>query len=86
MTWQFPPADRLIFQGDEIIVSLNHEPDNIKTLPDLRGMPVRSASAYLHHLGLAFRVEGTGLVVKQFPLAGEMIDRANLCRLMCQPG
>lgn len=86
VTWQFPPADRLIFQGDEIIVSLNHEPDSIKMLPDLRGMPVRSASAYLHYLGLAFRVEGTGLVVKQFPLAGEMLNRANLCRLMCQPG
>lgn len=86
VAWQFPPADRLIFPGDEVIVSLQHEPENIQALPDLRGMPVRSAGAYLNHLGLTFRVEGSGLVVKQYPAAGESINRANLCRLMCQPG
>jgi cell division protein FtsI/penicillin-binding protein 2 len=86
VAWQFPPADRLIVPGEAVIVALQHEPDSIRALPDLRGMPVRSASAYLSHLGLTFRVEGSGLVVRQYPPAGESLNRANLCRLMCQPG
>ena len=86
IAWQFPPPDRLIFSGDEVIVVSAGSADSLRSLPDLRGMPVRAAGAYLHHLGLPFRIEGSGRVVQQFPKAGSPVDRELMLRLTCRPG
>jgi beta-lactam-binding protein with PASTA domain len=43
------------------------------TIPDLRQMNMRRATAILHDLGLKVERIGSGTIYNQFPLAGEQM-------------
>jgi cell division protein FtsI (penicillin-binding protein 3) len=86
VTWQFPPADRLLFPGDEVLVEVVSTGPTDERVPDLTGLSVRTVSAYLHKIGQTFRVTGSGRVVKQTPAPGETLNRAEICWLTCKPG
>jgi len=49
----------------------NQSPDDMITIPDLRQMNMRQATALLHGLGLKTERIGSGTIYNQFPLAGE---------------
>ena len=84
VVWQYPPADRLIMEGDVILVSVESIVDNrSKTLANLKGLSIRQASAYLSHLGIKFKVKGYGKVVSQSLLPGETLESSAVCRLAC---
>ncbi len=84
VVWQYPPADRLIMEGDIILVSVESAIDKqTKSVANLKGLPIRQASAYLSHLGIKFKVEGYGEVVSQSLMPGEMIESNAECRLAC---
>jgi cell division protein FtsI (penicillin-binding protein 3) len=60
------------------IVPLGGSPAGQATVfPDLTGMGARDALRVLAQLGLTARLQGTGVVVQQFPPAGEPIDSAS---------
>jgi len=84
VVWQYPPADRLIMEGDVILVAVDSAVDKkAKTLANLKGLSIRQASAYLCHLGIKFKVEGYGEVVSQSLLPGDVIETNAECRLAC---
>ena len=82
VVWQFPPADRVMFLGDDVVVAVT-QPQSEPSMIDLRGLSVRQASAFLSHLGLKFRIIGRGRVVKQSIRAGQQITPGIECRLEC---
>ena len=51
-------------------------------LPDLRGMSAREALRELARLGLTARMEGTGVVVDQTPVAGSPLEPGATCTLV----
>ncbi|MBY0492670.1 MAG: transpeptidase family protein [Cyanobacteria bacterium] len=51
-------------------------------LPDLRGMSAREALRELARLGLTARMEGTGVVVDQSPVAGSPLEPGATCTLV----
>ena len=80
-----------------VIVARNHEPavtpavvdvvampaNMAETgLPDLRGMSAREALRELARLGLTARMEGTGVVVDQNPVAGSPLEPGATCTLV----
>lgn len=85
VAWQFPPADRLLFPGDEVLVEVTPSNESDNRVPDLTGLHMRTVSAYLHRLGWSFRVSGSGRVVKQTPAPGETLNRSEICWLTCKP-
>jgi cell division protein FtsI (penicillin-binding protein 3) len=59
------------------IVPLGGSPDAATVFPDLTGMSGRDALRVLSQLGLTARLLGTGVVVQQYPPAGEPVDSAS---------
>jgi cell division protein FtsI (penicillin-binding protein 3) len=60
------------------IVALGGSPIGTATVfPDLTGMSARDALRVLAQLGLTARLQGTGVVVQQYPPAGEPIEFAS---------
>jgi len=51
------------------------------TVPNLRGMSLRSAIATVKKFGLTPRVEGSGAVVYQWPIAGTEVSPGSTCSI-----
>ncbi|MBX3275829.1 MAG: PASTA domain-containing protein [Sandaracinaceae bacterium] len=58
--------------------------DGEVVVPDLAGRTVRAALLELRRVGLAFRVEGTGLVLAQDPSPGAVAPRGTTVRLVLE--
>ncbi|MCX8117184.1 MAG: transpeptidase family protein [Desulfobacterota bacterium] len=50
-------------------------------MPDLTGLPMRTALSRIEGKGLIIRVSGSGRVVEQIPKPGTVIDRGEICYL-----
>jgi cell division protein FtsI/penicillin-binding protein 2 len=85
VVWQFPPADRLVFEGDEVLVAVTTDAEQNAFMADLRGLPMRYASAFLQTAGIKFKVKGHGRVVRQSIRPGQSITDGMFCRLECRP-
>jgi len=85
VVWQFPTADHMLVENDEILVAVSSSDDEPQKMVDLTGLSIREASAYLDWLGLPFKVEGRGRVVKQSIRPGETINQGKNCLLHCKP-
>jgi cell division protein FtsI (penicillin-binding protein 3) len=59
------------------ILPLGESPANITVFPDLTGLSARDALRVLAQLGMTARLQGTGVVVQQFPPAGDPIESAS---------
>jgi len=59
------------------ILPLGGSPANITVFPDLTGMSARDALRVLAQLGMTARLQGTGVVVQQYPPAGDPIESAS---------
>jgi len=53
----------------------------IRDVPDLRGLSAREAVRVLTKIGLAARVNGSGIVAAQRPAAGSPVDPGAICEL-----
>ncbi len=84
VVWQFPPADRLVFEGDEVLVAVEPEEKSTTFMADLKGLSIRQASAILQLAGIKFRVNGCGLVVKQSVRPGTEVSNKTVCQLTCR--
>lgn len=56
-----------------------------QVMPSLRGLSIKESLNILAHYNLVASVEGYGVVVKQFPRAGEKIVPNKSVRLVCNP-
>lgn len=82
--WQFPAADRLVFEGDEVLVAVESGGESDVSMADLRGLSIRYASAFLQFAGIKFRVKGNGRVVEQSIRPGRRISSNTVCQLTCR--
>jgi beta-lactam-binding protein with PASTA domain len=55
-------------------------------LPDLVGLPLREALRRLTPRQVRTRITGSGIVVRQAPVAGSPFVPGSECRLWCKPG
>jgi len=85
VVWQFPPADRVLFDTDEILLAVVNERDK-PSMADLVGLTVRKAAALLNFNGIKYTIRGNGRVVKQSIKPGETVTDNCVCRLTCRPG
>ena len=84
VAWQFPPADRQILSGDEVVVGMIPQGEDEPRMIDLRGLTIRRASAFLNQAGIKFKVRGTGKVRQQSIKAGQTIPAGAVCALTCR--
>jgi hypothetical protein len=85
VVWQYPSADRLVFDGSEILVAVQPPEGSPTRMVDLRGLSVRQASAFLKELGIRFKIKGGGQVMRQSIRPGNKIARNAICQLECRP-
>ncbi|RKX24592.1 MAG: hypothetical protein DRP47_11150 [Candidatus Zixiibacteriota bacterium] len=55
-------------------------------MPDLRGLSIRQASAFLAFVSIDSRIKGQGFVVKQSIPPGTEVSKHSKCWLECRPG
>jgi len=58
---------------------------NTAVVPDLVGRTLREAIATLAARGLTAEIQGSGMVVEQWPQAGKVVPKGTCCRLRCLP-
>jgi cell division protein FtsI/penicillin-binding protein 2 len=85
VAWQFPPANRAVFKGEEILVEVTSPADSSLRMPDVTGLPVRNVSAFMSHAGINFIVKGSGRVVSQSIPPGQIVSDDSTCQLDCRP-
>ncbi len=85
VVWQYPPADRLIFEEDEILVVVESDNNQKQKMADLTGLTVREVSAYMQHIGLEYSVVGNGKVFRQSVKPGEIVQIESNCEIECRP-
>ncbi len=85
VVWQYPPADRIMFAGDDIVVAVESPVQPGLQMADLEGLSIRKASAYLQFAGIKSRIEGRGKVFRQSIKPGTPVTRETVCRLECRP-
>ncbi|UCD93630.1 MAG: PASTA domain-containing protein [Candidatus Zixiibacteriota bacterium] len=83
VVWQYPPEGRRVPGSEKVAVLVDTESDQTVTMLNLVGMKLRTAAAVLDYQGLEFKVVGCGVVKKQSPSAGAMLNRNAACRLVC---
>ncbi len=85
VVWQFPPPDRKLAEGDEVVALVTNPADSVMRMPDLTGLPLKKVTALLSHVGIKFRVRGTGRVVATSIEAGKPLDTSIPLQVECQP-
>ncbi len=84
--WQYPPPDRLLLAGDEMLAAVRSATSEDLAMADLRGLSIRTASAFLHHARIKFAIQGNGRVVRQSIRPGVIVREGTVCQLECRPG
>ena len=87
VAWQFPPPDRPRLKTDsgqtEIVLAMARPTHGRAVMPDLSGLSLKQAAAFLLRAGIKCTVTGSGLVISQSVAPGEPIRRGGECRLEC---
>ncbi|MDF1544772.1 MAG: penicillin-binding transpeptidase domain-containing protein [bacterium] len=84
VVWQFPSPDRLLFEGDDVLVVVGSQQDSLHRMIDLKGLSLREVAAFCGYAGVAYEVTGKGRVVRQSIEPGSPIEDKSLCRLVCK--
>ncbi len=83
---QVPAAGVAVERGSAVEVWLAAPEDSTgRSLPDLTGLSVREALRVLTLRRIPARIVGSGLVVRQSPVAGTQVPLRGTCVLYCQP-
>ncbi len=86
---QTPDAGAHVEPGDVVTIVLAGDAtthnDGMMTVPDLRGMSIRRAVNRLVAEDFEIRILGSGVVVNQFPRAGERVPAGALVAIQCEP-
>ncbi|MCX5800940.1 MAG: penicillin-binding transpeptidase domain-containing protein [Candidatus Eisenbacteria bacterium] len=85
---QDPPPGALTKAGAEVQLELKESeklPESAAVIPDLTGLSVREALRKLSFIAVSAKVDGSGVVVAQFPPPGTTTRRGERCVLTCRP-
>jgi len=82
IVWQYPPEGRRLPGSDYVAVIVSNDSEESKTMLDLTGLNVRTATAVLNQQRVKFEINGGGLIKKQTPRPGEKISERTVCRLL----
>jgi len=86
---QSPAPGARVEQGDVVKLSLNSlpvtDPKGMIVVPDVRTMTIRRAINRLVIDDFDIDVEGSGIVVRQYPLPGRKTLAGSKVRLVCEP-
>lgn len=87
VAWQFPPPDRPRLSLDtgqsQVILAMAVPTAGQLIMPDLSGLTLQKATAFLLRAGIKCTVMGSGTVVAQSIAPGAPIKRGAACRLEC---
>ncbi len=87
VAWQFPPPDRPRLSTDsgqaQIVLAMASPTSGRLIMPDLSGLSLQKATAFLMRAGIKCTVLGSGLVVSQSVAPGTPIGRGMECRIEC---
>lgn len=83
-----PEGKSVVAKNSKVYLTLGeHKPEmaksQIRSLPDLRGLPLKKAVMLLWSLDIPFKVVGSGVVKFQDPLPGQPISENTPCILHC---
>jgi len=84
VVWQYPPPGRMLYKGDEVLVAVSQPGDSVMRMPDITGIGLRKASAFLDFAGVRYAVKGSGRVVSQSIRAGEILAGDSTCLVECE--
>jgi cell division protein FtsI (penicillin-binding protein 3) len=86
---QLPAPGQVARCGDGVALILNGESmpqkDGTIIVPDLRGMSLRRAANLLVVDDFDIRIEGSGVVVRQTPAAGQKVAVGTTVQMVCEP-
>ena len=86
---QIPEPGKKIEKGEVVSLILNGEPvvssDGMIAVPDVRGMSIRRAMNRLVSDEFEIKVQGSGVVTQQIPIAGERAPVGSSIVLLCSP-
>lgn len=86
---QSPNPGTRVEQGDVVRLALNNDTatdtKGMMPVPDVRTMTIRRAINRLVIDSFDVNVEGSGIVVRQYPLAGQKAMAGSRVRLICEP-
>jgi beta-lactam-binding protein with PASTA domain len=86
---QSPSPGESAQRGDGVTLVLNGEStpqkDGTIIVPDLRGMSLRRATNLLEADDFGIRIEGSGVVVRQTPTAGQKVAVGTTVHMVCSP-
>jgi cell division protein FtsI/penicillin-binding protein 2 len=81
--WQYPPEGRRIPGSDIVAIIAQRDDNSPMTMLDFSGMKVRTAMAVLDYQDIDFEIVGDGMVIRQYPPPGALLDMSGRCRLVC---
>ncbi len=86
---QSPDPGTRLEKGELIRIALNHEvgatEQTLTFVPDLRGMSIRRAINRLVVDDFEVRIQGSGVIVQQFPEPNTQITMGSTITLICEP-
>jgi membrane peptidoglycan carboxypeptidase len=86
---QSPDPGKIVQRGDGVTLVLNNDSgpqkDGTITVPDLRGMSLRRAINLTVVDDFDIHVQGSGIVVRQNPAAGQRVKTGSTLEIECQP-
>ncbi|PWB75329.1 hypothetical protein C3F09_02910 [candidate division GN15 bacterium] len=84
VVWQYPPPGRMVYKGDEMLVAVSQPGDSVMRMPDMTGLGLRKASAFLNFAHVRYAVKGTGRVVSQSIKPGDSLANDSTCLVECE--
>ncbi len=84
-TQQVPPGSRVqLGTSVDLVLTEPEQTAGQVSVPDVRGMPLRSAVASITRTGLKPTVRGSGIVVSQSPAPGSRQERGSRCSVVAR--
>ncbi len=86
---QSPDPGKLARRGDGVTLVLNSDgypqKDGFITVPDVRGLSLRRAINLLVTDDFDVQIQGSGVVVRQYPAAGHNVATGSALKIECEP-
>lgn len=86
---QSPEPGKIAQRGDGVTLVLNNDAqpqkDGAITVPDVCGLSLRRAINLLVTDDFDVEIQGSGVVVRQYPIAGKIVSLGSILRIECEP-
>lgn len=84
VVWQFPAANCLALDGQEILIVAIDQSSKRLLMVDLRGLSIRTVTAFCDFVGVRQLITGYGKVISQSIRPGRPVNENDVCRIKCR--